>query len=74
MIKTMKYFGNELSRRMKEKDITARKLAYRMGVTVQAIYPWMRGEKLPCIDNCFLLCDILECSLDDLFRRVDEDE
>lgn len=61
--------GVNIRHRMKEKNITVRKLEDIMGFnTPQAIYKWLKGKCLPSIDNLVILAEVLDCAIEDILR------
>jgi len=66
-------------RRMKEvcesKNISARDLQEIMQLaSVQAVYNWFKGVRLPNIDNLFAFSRLLGVSLDDLLVAEDNSD
>ncbi len=65
----MNDFGLRLASARKEAGFTQEELAYRLGVTPQAVSKWERGNGYPDMELLFYLCDILNCSSDYLIGR-----
>lgn len=66
-------------RRMKElcaaRQITAKDLKERLHLgTVQAVYHWFGGERLPNVDNLFAMSRILKVSMDDLVVAKEDEK
>ena len=55
-----------------EQGVSTQQLADKMGVTVQAVGKWERGEGFPRAEQLPKLADLLGCSIDDLFDKTDE--
>ena len=64
-------FGKKLATARKEKGLSQEQLAFRLGVTPQAVSKWERGSGYPDIEMLYYLCDILSCSSDYLIGRVE---
>lgn len=54
----------------KEKNMTQKELAEKMGVTYQAVSKWENATSAPDIFFLPQLADEFECTIDDLFSRV----
>ena len=54
----------------KEKGLTVRDIQHYFGFsTPQAVYKWMSGQALPCLDNLVILADLYRCKVDDMIIR-----
>ena len=63
----MKLTGENIRNIMRTRGVSVRSLQGVFGfATPQAIYKWLRGVSLPCVDNLVVLADILGCSIDDI--------
>jgi flagellar biosynthesis component FlhA len=62
-------FGKKLATSRKEIGLSQEQLAFRLGVTPQAVSKWERGSGYPDIEMLYYLCDILSCSSDYLIDR-----
>lgn len=62
-------FGKRLAVARKEIGLSQEQLAFRLGVTPQAVSKWERGSGYPDIEMLYYLCDILSCSSDYLIDR-----
>lgn len=51
-----------------KKDWSLYRLAREMGLPQQTVYSWASGRTQPSYDNMDRLCDILDCSMNDLFE------
>lgn len=59
--------GNNIKKLIKDRNLKISDVQFKFGFnTPQSIYCWMRGEKMPSIDNLVILADILNCKLDDI--------
>lgn len=55
----------------KERNLTIRDIQYHFGFsTPQAIYKWMDGRALPCLDNLVILAELYDCKVDDMIVRA----
>lgn len=64
----MKNFGDKLANARKEKGYTQEELAKRLGVTPQAVSKWERGLGYPDLELFYFICEVLECSADNLLQ------
>lgn len=63
----VKRTGMNLKQICEAKNITAKDLQELLQLgTVQAVYHWFRGSRLPSLDNFFAISRLLRISLDDL--------
>lgn len=44
------------------------RLAKELGLPQQTVYSWANGRTQPSYDNMDKLCDVIECSVGDLFE------
>lgn len=56
---------------IKESGLSRKFIAKKMGVSVNQLLAWRKGEYYPPIDKAFLLAEILQCSVYDLFEKVE---
>lgn len=49
--------------------LTQSRLAQLLGQTQQAVARWEAGEAMPRSDKLQQLAEILDCSIDDLYRK-----
>ena len=50
-----------------ERNLSMKDIQNHFGFTTpNAVYKWMRGEALPCIDNLVILADLYNCKVDDM--------
>ena len=59
-------FCDKLPKLRKQNNITQEQLADKMGVSRQAISKWEQGISMPDMDKMIQLCNILNCTLEDL--------
>jgi flagellar biosynthesis component FlhA len=64
----LKNFGDKLANARKEKGYTQEELAKRLGVTPQAVSKWERGLGYPDLELLYFICEVLECSADNLLQ------
>ena len=63
--------GERLSELMFYANMSSSELAELVGVTVQTVNRWKRGEKQMELSNLITVCNILKCSIDFLVGRND---
>ena len=51
-----------------KKNWSLYRLAREMGLPQQTVYSWASGRTQPSYDNMDRLCDILDCTMNDLFE------
>ena len=60
----------KLKQVLEEKGMSAYRVAEefnkRKKISHEAVYGWVRGRGVPCADNLKILCEILNCSSQDL--------
>lgn len=64
----MKRFGGRISACRQNKNMTQEELAYRLGITPQALSKWERGVGLPDVSMLSDLCRFLEVNADYLLE------
>lgn len=67
-----KDFGEFVSRKRKEKNMTQKDIAEKLYVSVQAVSKWERGQSLPDISLLMPLAKILDVNLVNLLEARDE--
>jgi transcriptional regulator with XRE-family HTH domain len=62
--------GQQIAHLMQAKGLRVQDLQNYLGLSApQAIYKWLRGEGLPCIDNLFALSELMGISIDDILIK-----
>ncbi|MEB3286082.1 MAG: helix-turn-helix transcriptional regulator [Vampirovibrionales bacterium] len=51
-----------------QKNWSLYKLAKELGLPQQTVYSWASGRTQPSYDNMDKLCDVLDCTVGDLFE------
>ena len=59
-------FCDKLSKLRKQNNITQEQLADRLNMSRQAVSKWELGVSIPDMDKMIQLCNILNCTLEDL--------
>lgn len=55
----------------KERNLSMKDIQLHFGFsTPQAIYKWMDGRALPCLDNLVILAELYDCKVDDMIVRA----
>lgn len=60
------HFAENLARVIDDKGYSVKDVADYLDVSVQAVYGWLYGTRMPKIDNLIPLADLIDRSLDDL--------
>ena len=51
----------------KKKNLSIKDIQHHFGFeTPQAVYKWMTGKAMPCLDNLVILADLYQCKIDDM--------
>lgn len=51
----------------KERNLSIKDIQHHFGFsTPQAVYKWMDGRTLPCLDNLVILAELYQCKVDDM--------
>jgi transcriptional regulator with XRE-family HTH domain len=59
-----------LKNKLRERNISQRELAIRMGLSQATISKYVNGSRIPSIENCCLLSTILDVPIDDFIRGL----
>ncbi len=59
-------FSENLKRIRKKNKISQEELAEKLGVSRQSVSKWETGENYPSMHNIMILCDLLNCKMDEL--------
>lgn len=62
-------YGQYFKEFRKEKKLSQRELAAATGISQQAISFWEQNKRTPNMDDCIILADFYEISLDELVGR-----
>lgn len=54
---------------IKESGLSRKFIAKKMDVSVNQLLAWRKGEYYPPVDKAFMLAEILNCSVYDLFKK-----
>ncbi|WP_026908969.1 helix-turn-helix transcriptional regulator [Paucisalibacillus globulus] len=52
-----------------KKEMNKKEVAERMGVSQTVLSRWINGHSKPSLENAFKLAEILNCKVDDLFKK-----
>lgn len=63
---------NNLKTLCKIKRVTQTRLANELFLTVSAINQWVQNVTQPRIDDIFMICKILDCSIGDIYLEFKE--
>lgn len=63
----MEQTGKNIERMMKDRNMTPKDMQRAFGFgTVNTIYTWIRGKKVPNIDNIVQMAEIFDVKMDDI--------
>lgn len=55
--------------KMKEQNICPKRMAYDLGISVEVVYQWCRGDTIPKLDMALNIADYLNISMNTLCGR-----
>lgn len=58
--------GNNIDRLRVDYGLTPKDIQRATGVSLQAVYRWLRGTNIPTIDNLIILASMMDVTVDDL--------
>jgi len=61
------FFAKNFSYLLREKRMSARSIAQKIGVSDAAVAKWKKGKSTPPIDNAVQVCQIFDVDLTDMF-------
>ena len=63
---------------MHKRGLSVKDVAEKLDIgSVQCVYQWINGKRMPTIDNLYALADLLDADIDEILsrrRRVGEDD
>ena len=62
-----------LRKKAKEKGFTQVKISELTGISKTALGHYFTGENLPSIDNLISICDLLNCTIDEIVGRLNQE-
>ena len=65
--------SSNLRKISKEKGYTQVKLSVLTGIAKTALGHYFTGENLPSIENLVAICNVLNCTLDEVVGRLNEE-
>ncbi|MEK5139051.1 helix-turn-helix transcriptional regulator [Priestia sp. FSL W8-0001] len=60
---------NNIDHYIKESGMSKKFIAAKLGISVNQLFAWRKGNVLPPVDKAMLLAELLNCSVYDLFQR-----
>ena len=66
-------FAECLTKAIREKGYTVKDVADYLNISVQAVYGWIYGTKMPKIDNLVPLADLVDKRLDELIPTCESE-
>ena len=67
-----KIMGSKIKAKREAAGLSVADLARSVYVSPQAVYRWQRGIIMPSLDSLDALADVLDCSVDELMGRSEE--
>ncbi|MEE1002757.1 MAG: helix-turn-helix transcriptional regulator [Acutalibacteraceae bacterium] len=61
---------NKLKEFRLKNDYTQRYVAYKIGVSQQAVVKWEKGQSVPNISHIIMLSSLMNCSIDELIKSI----
>ncbi|MFS0657379.1 helix-turn-helix transcriptional regulator [Niallia alba] len=63
---------SHLKVKLAEKGISNNHLAEMLQVNKQTVSNWVSGRHVPPLETLFVICEILECDINDLYTYIKE--
>lgn len=63
---------SHLKVKLAEKGISNNQLAVMLRVNKQTVSNWVNGRHVPPLETLFIICEILECDINDLYTYMKE--
>lgn len=60
---------NNIDHYIKESGMSRKFIANKLGISVNQLLAWRKGDVLPPVDKAMLLAELLNCSVYDLFQK-----
>ncbi len=67
------HFAERLATAMAKKGYSVKDIADYLDVSVQAVYGWLDGTRIPKIDNLIPLADLIDRTLDELIPTYEKE-
>jgi transcriptional regulator with XRE-family HTH domain len=58
---------------IESKGMKKKYIAKKIGITPTQLSNWLALKSYPPLDKAYLLADLLNCKVDDLYERIDTD-
>ena len=69
-----KFFGDNLKRILREKNISQKQLSQKIGLHPMQISRWMMAKSQPSFDSIAAICEVINIEPDQLFRNPEKTE
>jgi len=67
------YIGDDMENRINEwiqlRGYKKKWIAAQIGVSQEVLSRWINGRNMPSLEKAFKLAEILECKVDDLYKK-----
>ena len=70
--------GRQIGQLMRKQGLSVKDIAEKLDIgSVQCVYQWINGKRMPTIDNLYALADLLDVKIDEILcmrRGMGEDD
>lgn len=67
-------FGENMKRIRESKGLPAKYIAHKCGVEHRTVNKWERGTHYPTLNHLYTICELLECTPNDLLIDAKESD
>ncbi|MBR0172519.1 MAG: helix-turn-helix transcriptional regulator [Lachnospiraceae bacterium] len=62
--------GRQIGQLMRKQGLSVKDVAEKLDIgSVQCVYQWINGKRMPTIDNLYALADLLDADIDEILCR-----
>ncbi len=62
--------GQQIGHLMRKRGLSVKAVAEKLDIgSVQCVYQWINGKRMPTIDNLYALADLLDADIDEILCR-----
>ena len=65
--------GEQIRRLMRNKELSVKDVTEKLRIgSVQCVYQWFSGRRLPSVDNLYALAALLDVKVDDILYKAED--
>ena len=65
--------GQQIRRLMRERGLSVKDVTEKLTIgSVQCVYHWFSGRRLPSVDNLYALAALLDVKVDDILYKTED--